>query len=146
MSRKYLSSEKALALFFELPSEDESIISDGSTSDEDYTRPLDLSSSDEDILEMEEELDDMTSSSISRPGPFQSTEVTWVPRDATKSVLPDFCDEAGPSEDILLLPEKNPISLFFFGIIYQDSCRRNSFPNKFVCNPRRQTIYSPSLR
>lgn len=91
-----------------MPSDAESIISDGSTSDEDYARPLDLSSSDEDILEMEEEeeLDDMTSSSVSRPVPSQSNEVTWVPRGATKSALPDSCEEAGPSEDILLLPEK----------------------------------------
>lgn len=94
-----LWNENLISLYFatslsELPLDDESITSDGSTSDEDYARPLDLSSSDEDILEMEEEeeLDDMTSSSVSRLGPFQSTEVTWVPRGATKSVLPDFCD------------------------------------------------------
>lgn len=35
--------------------------------------------------------------------------MTWV---AAKTVLPDFCAEAGPSNDILSLPEKNPISLF----------------------------------
>lgn len=54
----------------------------------------------------------MTSSSVGRPGPSQPIEVTWVPRGATKTILPDFCEEAGPLEDILSLPEKNPISLF----------------------------------
>lgn len=35
---------RALVLFSELPSDNESVISDGSTSDEDYAQPLDLSS------------------------------------------------------------------------------------------------------
>lgn len=122
MSRKYLSKEEALALFSELPSDDESVISNGSTSDEEYVQPPDFSSNDEDILD-EEEHDDMTSSSVSRPSPSRSSEITWVAKGATKTVLPDFCAEAGPSDDILSLEEKTPISLFlalFTSVLMQE--------------------------
>lgn len=108
MSRKYLNKEEALTLYSKLQSDNESTTSDGSTSDENYLHPPILSSSDEGVLELDEEEDpdDISSPSVSIPGPSQPTEVTWVPRSATKTVLPGFCAKAGPSVDILCLPKK----------------------------------------
>ncbi|KAF8773409.1 hypothetical protein HNY73_016074 [Argiope bruennichi] len=87
-ARKYLSTDEALALFSELPSDSESVISYGSISDEDYVQPPNLSSSDEEILEIED-TDDTILSSECRPDPSQPIEVTWVPKGNSKTVLPD---------------------------------------------------------
>lgn len=99
-----------------MPSDNESTTSDGSTSDEDYIHPPILSSSDEHVLELDkqEDPDVISSPSVSIPGPSQPTEVTWVPRSATKTVLPGFCAEAGPSVDILCLQEKKIQFLYFW--------------------------------
>lgn len=147
MSRKYLSREEALALFSDLPSDTESIISGGSTSDEDYVQPQDLSSTDEeDIVEMEEveEPDNMSPSSMSRPGPSQPLEITWVPRGATDCFARFLCGSRSIGRDSFIARKKS--NFFISSIIYQHSYAGNCFPNKPVCNARRKTIHSSNSR
>ncbi|GFS54761.1 hypothetical protein NPIL_5711 [Nephila pilipes] len=93
MSRKKLDIQEDLQLFYDLPSDNESVDSENS-SDEDYMpKPLEYTS-DSDTASSEDE-------DINLPGPSQVTQVQW--KKVVTKEIPAFLEEAGPSEEIILM-------------------------------------------
>ncbi|GFT40320.1 hypothetical protein NPIL_139011 [Nephila pilipes] len=95
MSWKKLDIQEALQLIYDLPSDNESVDSENSC-DEDYMpKPLEYTS------------DSGTSSSededINLPGPSQVTQVKWQRKKVVTKEIPAFLEEAGPSEEIILM-------------------------------------------
>ncbi|GFT73120.1 hypothetical protein NPIL_397231 [Nephila pilipes] len=95
MSRKKLDIQEALQLFYDLPSDNESVDSENSC-DEDYMpKPLEYTS-DSDTASSEDE-------DINLPGPSQVTQVKWQWKKVVTKEIPAFLEEAGPSEEIILM-------------------------------------------
>ncbi|GFS68884.1 hypothetical protein NPIL_456561 [Nephila pilipes] len=95
MSWKKLDIPEALQLFYDLPSDNESVDSENSC-DEDYMpKPLE-NTSDSDTASSEDE-------DINLPGPSQVTQVKWQWKKVVTKEIPAFLEEAGPSEEIILM-------------------------------------------
>ncbi|GFT82238.1 hypothetical protein NPIL_265371 [Nephila pilipes] len=95
MSRKKLDIQEALHLFYDLPSDNESVDSENSC-DEDYMPKRLECTSDSDTASSEDE-------DIYLPGPSQVTQVKWQWKKVVTKEIPAFLEEAGPSEEIILM-------------------------------------------
>lgn len=110
MARRFLSADEALLLLNELPSDDESIISSQSSSDEEVFPQSDLrDTQDVDIVPSDSDEEDVD---INAPGPSQIPEVNWVKKGKARTDVPKFTEVSGPSEEILDLDDHSPLSLF----------------------------------
>ncbi|GFU17959.1 hypothetical protein NPIL_363421 [Nephila pilipes] len=95
MSRKKLDIQEALQLFYDLPSDNESVDSENSC-DEDYMpKPLEYTS-DSDTASSEDE-------EINLSGSSQVTQMKWQWKKVVTKEIPAFLEEAGPSEEIILM-------------------------------------------
>ncbi|GFT18762.1 hypothetical protein NPIL_31311 [Nephila pilipes] len=95
MSRKKLDIQEDLQLFYDLPSDKESVDSENSC-DEDYMpKPLEYTS-DSDTASSEDE-------DINLSGPSQVTQVKLQWKKVVTKEIPAFLEEAGLSEEIILM-------------------------------------------
>ncbi|GFV97292.1 uncharacterized protein TNCV_2038021 [Trichonephila clavipes] len=103
MPRKRLDISEALALFEELPSDTESIVSDESSNTEEYSIPeiIECDSNDEIIHENESVADD-----INLPGPTQPIIIRWEKCGKIQKTIPNFDSETGPSDVILNMDDQ----------------------------------------
>lgn len=107
MSRKKLDVNEALQLFYDLPSDNESVVS-GSDSDKDFIPPLDTASDSDAVSSQTEDEDE----DINLPGPSHTTEIRWKRKGDARANVPAFLEKSGPADEIILMEDKSPLALF----------------------------------
>ncbi|GFX35916.1 DDE_Tnp_1_7 domain-containing protein [Trichonephila clavipes] len=141
MSRKELNISEALALFEELPSDTESIVSDESSDTEEYSIPeiIECGSNDEIIHENESVADD-----INLPGPSQPNIIRWEKRGKIQKTILNFDSETEPSDEILNMDDQSPIAIFstVFCTVNGEHC----FSEQPLCYTIWQEFLSPNFR
>ncbi|GFR31416.1 DDE_Tnp_1_7 domain-containing protein [Trichonephila clavata] len=109
MPRKGLDICEALALFQELPSDTESIVSDESSDTEEYSLSeiIESHSNDGSIYDDESDAND-----INMPGPSQPIMIRWEKRGKIQKTIPNFDSETGTSDEIMNMDDQSPVAIF----------------------------------
>ena len=135
MPKRGLTIEEALQIFEDIPSDASSDISEYISSDEaeipKLSDEIDILSDESDI---EPAIDESTapvlsvpstssSSEISLPGPSTAAEIAWTKKAAVKTSVPEFSSRTGPSDEVLNMEDKSPLSLFlsFLSLPYMET-------------------------
>lgn len=126
MPKKGLSTEEALSIFEDIPSDASSDISESSSEEEEIPQPLDET----DILSDESDVETLNLPGSSReteshslpgtlsashtclPGPSVAAETIWTKKADARKNIPAFSQTTGPSDEILSMEDKSPLSLF----------------------------------
>ena len=107
MPKKYLTTDEAILLFQELPSDNDSVISEEiSSEEENATVSHPISDSDEDIITSDEPAD------VDEPGPSNVETIVWKKKGKARIELSPFTEYSGPSAEILEMEDHSPLALF----------------------------------
>lgn len=111
MPKRFLSADEALSLFNELPSDNESIVSSESISDEEELPQSDLGGN-QDVHGISSDSDEEDVDDANVPGPSQIPDMKWIKKGKVRTEVPKFTEFSGPSGEILDLEDHSPLALF----------------------------------